>query len=409
MLPTTHQSQNIFRITKKELLFLDFVSILIGERYDPRKCKKLHLTFHVKFALILTARPDEPVRVEIWGLISEATMQDRDSNSQLLYGLFQSICGWALEMGYKDVSGMKNLLKLAMVDVCRQQHSEKPGLAAQMAVVADLGISLRNVQYALKALDDVQTFSESYIKIRQIQEEITIILSQNPRTLDELLPEVTFLIHAPYELQRRTLCTILSDLEKKGALKVTNDHGRTVYAVADTHPTLFDPHDISSRVSGVLTHIDAFNHTLGEPYQATFRIRREDAAAFQTAVNDFLRGTGTAYEQECDQDDPRCHPFTFYLGGMTHSDNRIPLNTAQSMLEVIRERFSDPARPSIARTHWYYLTPDRALTVYKEVCDFISREGYSAALGLNEDETTTMTCYIGLADRQSDHQIKKEN
>ncbi|MCX6641495.1 MAG: hypothetical protein NTW14_13605 [bacterium] len=335
-------------------------------------------------------------------------MLDRDSNSQLLYGLFQSICGWALEIGYKDISGMKNLLKLAMVDVCRQSHGEKPGLATQMAVVADLGISLRNVQYALKALENIQNFSESYIKIRQIQEEITIILSQKPDTLDGLLPEVSYLIHAPHELQRRTLRTILSDLEKKGIVRSDVERNRVKYSVVDSHPTLVDQHDISSRVSGVMTHIDAFTHTLGEPFVGNYRIRTADAAAFQTAINDFLRGTGTAYEQECSQSDPNCRPFTFYIGSATGNHLNHSMSVAEAMLEVIRERFADPSKPALARTHWYYLTPAKARIVLKEVCDFVDREGRMADMETADPDTFPLTCYVGLADRQSSPS-QKEN
>ena len=78
-------------------------------------------------------------------------MQVLDSNTRLLYGLFQSICGWALENGYRDISTMKNLLKLAMVDVCKRRYEDKPPTALQLSVVADLGISLRNAQYSYSA------------------------------------------------------------------------------------------------------------------------------------------------------------------------------------------------------------------------------------------------------------------
>ena len=79
-------------------------------------------------------------------------MQVRENDTQLLYGLFQGICSWAMEKGYKDIAGMKNLLKLAMVDTCRERHEDKSAFAAQMAIVTDLGISLRNRYFAIDFL-----------------------------------------------------------------------------------------------------------------------------------------------------------------------------------------------------------------------------------------------------------------
>ncbi|MBU1881729.1 hypothetical protein KKA08_06810, partial [bacterium] len=119
-------------------------------------------------------------------------MQVRDSDTQLLYGLFQGISTWAMDRGYKDIAGMKNLLKLAMVDTCSKRHADKSAFAAQMAIVTELGISLRNVQYTLKSLDELQDLSGDLVKIREIQKEITVVLLREQQTFDQILAEISY-------------------------------------------------------------------------------------------------------------------------------------------------------------------------------------------------------------------------
>ena len=328
-------------------------------------------------------------------------MQVRDNDTQLLYGFFQSISSWALEKGYRDVSRMKNLLKLAMIDVCRQRHAEKPALAAQMAVVADLGISLRNVQYALKTLDELSDFSTEFVKIREIQKEITVVLLKKPQTVEEIFAEVSYLIHAPYELQKRTLRTILQDMEQKGIITCEVENGKTYYKTVEHHVNLFDPSDLPARISGLLTQIDAFNHTVGQPYFQTRWLDPDQARGLQKAANEFLRGTGNAYEYECRENDLITKPYYFYLGSAPTTNPDRPISLPDAILEVIRARFADPDSPSILRNHWYHLTPASAQAVFDDVRHFIEREGESAGPQDSKDDAIPFTLYFGLADRQS--------
>lgn len=329
-------------------------------------------------------------------------MQVRDNNSELLYGLFRSICGWALEMGYKDISGLKNLLKLAMVDVCWNKHTDKSALAAQMAVVADLGISLRNVQYALKTLDELEDLSTGFVKIREIQKEITIILLKQPQTADDILNEVSYLIHAPHDLQKRALKTILKDMEQKGIITETEENGKTYYKTTQPHVSLFDPTDLSARVSGMLTHIDAFNHTLGKPFLNTYFITAAQARGLQTAINEFLLGTGNAYELECSEAGAVTKPYYFYIGSAETMNPNGYSSMHRNVLEVIHARFNDQNSPSLLRNHWYHLTPASAHAVFADVRRFIEREGKSASLNGGELQyRLPFSFYIGLADRQT--------
>lgn len=325
-------------------------------------------------------------------------MQVRDNDSQLLYGLFQSICGWALEKGYRDISTMKTLLKLAMVDVCRQKHSSKSPSAIQLSVVADLGISLRNVQYSLKALEGQNDISGGFIKIRQIQREILILLSHCPQTLEQILAEVSFLIHAPYDLQKRTLRMVLRDLEQKGIIESESEGAQLTYRTAESHIDLYNPADLPTRLSGLLSHIDAYNNTIGEPLFSIFHLHPDQAEDLQTALNEFLRGTGNAYEMECRETESVTKPYYFYLGCAPVQRGREPCGISEAMLEVIQARFKEPDSPTLAKTHWYHLTPGIAQTVFNEVCDFLKREGTSAGKNANKNETIPFAFYFGLAD-----------
>lgn len=327
-------------------------------------------------------------------------MQVRDSDTQLLYGLFQSICSWALEQGYKDISGMKNLLKLAMVDVCRQKHVDKSSFAVQMAVVTELGISLRNVQYALKTLDELKDLPGGFARIRQIQEEIVILLTRRPQTLDDILAEVSYLIHAPHDLQRRTLRAILKDLEQKGTISSDRENGVVQYRAQQAHINVFDPSDLASRVSGLLTHIDAFNHPIGRPFLHVYYLDPVRAKDLQTAVNEFLRGTGDAYELECRESNAITKPYSFYLGSAPISNPSDGLTAADVLLELVHTRFTDSEAPALARTHWYHLTPAGSKAVYGDVLNFIEREGMAANRCSAKSGAIPVAIYFGLADRK---------
>jgi hypothetical protein len=329
-------------------------------------------------------------------------MQVRDSEDQLFYGLFQSICSYALEKGYRDIATMKNLLKLAMVDVCRRQYDEKPASAAQMAVVSDLGISLRNVQYSLKELDDLNKVTTSFVKVRQLHREILTLLTEKPQTFQQILAEISYLIHAPYDLQKRSLKAMLKDLEQKGSITSEYAEGRTLYQTVDSHVTLFDPTDVSARLSGLLSHVDAFKHTIGEPVLRVYRMGLSQAEGLQRALQEYLVGTGDAYEMECKHQDRVTKPYHFYLGSAPVPNGNVPTEVSQAMLDVIHSRFQDPDSPSMARTHWYHLNPTSAGCVFREVSAFLAREAESAHQNAPDSADNLFAFYFGMADRQTD-------
>lgn len=328
-------------------------------------------------------------------------MQVRDSDTLLLYGLFQSICGWALEKGYRDITTMKHLLKLAMIDVCRQKYEDKPPSAVQMSVVEDLGISLRNVQYSLKSLQKLNDLTDSFVKIRQIRRELLTLLSQKPQSLDDLFPEVSHFIHAPYELQKRTLRTILRDLEQKGFIRAQIEEGTMKYRAVEAHVSLFDPTDISARLSGLLSHIDAFRNTVGEPFYGVFPLSVKQAKGLQTALHELLLGTGNAHEHECRESGAATSPYYYYLGCTVVNREHPPTCTADAMLEVIQARFKDADSPSIARTHWYHLSPAFAKEVYAEVVEFLKGEIAAMKGKLPVEETVPFAFYFGMAVRST--------
>ncbi|TKJ38428.1 hypothetical protein CEE37_12990 [candidate division LCP-89 bacterium B3_LCP] len=334
-------------------------------------------------------------------------MQVRDNNTQLLYGLFQSICGWALDTGYKDISGMKNLLKLAMVDTCHKRHEDKSTLAGQMAIVADLGISLRNVQYSLKALEEVQDLTSGFVKIREIQKEITIILLAEPQTEEQILHEISYLIHAPHDLQKRTLKTILRDMVKKDILRTSEENGATYFNASGPHISLFDTTDLSSRVSGLLTHINAYNNTIGRPLYKIFAVSHSQARGLHKAIHEFLLGTGNAYEHECSEANSVTKPYYFYIGSAPNKNPGTRPPISEAILEVIKARFNDPESTSMIRNHWYHLTPSAARCVYNEVRKFVEHEGILASQESDLREVHPFTFYFGLADRQRSDSIEE--
>ncbi|RJP77098.1 MAG: hypothetical protein C4524_08805 [Candidatus Zixiibacteriota bacterium] len=328
-------------------------------------------------------------------------MQVRDNDTLLLYGLFQSICGWALDKGYRDISTMKHLLKLAMVDAARQHHEEEPISSAQMSVVADLGISLRNVQYSMKALDELNSLSTGFVKIRQIHRELMTILTKGPQTFQDLLAEVSYLIHAPYDLQRRALLTILKDLEQKGHIRRETEKSKTLYYAAEAHASLFDPADMSARISGLLSHLDAFRNTVGQPLLKVYRLHPHQAEGLQRAIHELLVGTGNAYEHECTQVTAVTKPYYYYMGSCPVDEQQIPGSIPEAILTVIQNRFQNGETPSTARTHWYHLSPEFAGTLFQEISRFIHREASAAKTPAEDPAGVPFAFYFGMADRKN--------
>jgi hypothetical protein len=298
---------------------------------------------------------------------------------------------------------MKNLLKLAMVDTCRKRHEDKTTLAAQMAIVAELGISLRNVQYSIKNLDELQDLNSGFVKVREIQKEIIISLLTKPQTEEQILAEVSYLIHAPHDLQKRTLRTILRDMVQKHTLSADTENGVTVYRTTQPHVSLFDPTDLASRVSGLLTHIDAFNHTIGKPFYRTYSMSPSQAQGLHKAINEFLHGTGNAYEHDCREEKSVTKPYYFYMGSAPLSNTELRRNLSDAVLEVIQMRFKDPESPSMLRNYWYHLTPASARAVFDELKRFIDREATAASLDEDNPAAVPFTFYIGLAEHHRDH------
>lgn len=300
-------------------------------------------------------------------------MQVRDQDTQVIYGLFQSICEWGLDRGYTDIAALKNLLKLAMVDVCRRRHSDKSDAEAEIAVVMDLGISIRNVQNSLRELDELGDLSGSFIKIQQVLREILMILDQQPRTLDELVDKVTHLIHAPYDLQKRAMQSILESLEQQNIIGREEGKETVLYRMLEDHISLFDPEDKSAKISGLGDHIEAYEHTIGEPYVDIFHADSVQAKRMQIDVNTFLAKTGTDYEEKCRVNQVIFKPFYYYLGSAPLNNQNVPGNLPDAMLRVLRLRFTDPRSASIARTHWYNLDPPGSGSVFDEVRAFIKK------------------------------------
>ena len=327
-------------------------------------------------------------------------MQVLDSNTRLLYGLFQSICGWALENGYRDISTMKNLLKLAMVDVCKSRYEDKPPTALQMSVVADLGISLRNAQYSLKALDGLADVGGGAVQIRQIQREILMLLTQRPHSFEEIFAELSYLIHAPYDLQKRTMRTILKDLGEKDLIGQEIISGQVIFRPAEAHMDLFDPTDLAARLSGLLSHLDYYRHTFGKPYFEVFQLTAKQARGLQTAANDLLRGSGNDREFELRQSNTPTRPYYFYLGSAPLDQPNHTYSMNEAVLEVVQTRFRDVNSPSLAKAHWYHLTLNGSKSVFQEVRDFVRREG-EAASQEGRGAGQPFAFYFGMADRRT--------
>ena len=137
------------------------------------------------------------------------------SDVQLLYGLLYSVCGWAFERGFRDVPKLKELTRVAMVDVAGKQYIGKPKSMAQSGISADLDLSIRNVQRAQKLREKLGKYQLELAKISEIQTEIHIRLNVNPMTLDDLIGELSYKMLFPYSMQKSFMKEILNDMVRK--------------------------------------------------------------------------------------------------------------------------------------------------------------------------------------------------
>ncbi|TKJ40831.1 hypothetical protein CEE37_07670 [candidate division LCP-89 bacterium B3_LCP] len=327
-------------------------------------------------------------------------MQVNDSDAELLFGLFQSVCEWSLDRGFNNVGEIKDLCKIAMVDVCHQRHDGKPASIAKMATGTDLGISIRNVERSLNKSRGFRNNDNGSLNIRKIRKEIAVVLTRKDQTLDGILSEVSYLMHGARDLQKRTLKVFLQDMEKKNQISSYGEGDTKYYKSKSQHISMFDMTDFYARMLGVLEHVDAFNHSIIDPLYNVFTMKPEAAVKLQKAVNEIIEGTGNAYEQECKEIGAVTKEYNFFFGSVISPGFNVNIPLAQTVLNVINTRFGDPDSPSAARTHWYHLTEACAKIVFSEVCAFIKKEGEAESQNASHYNAKPFAFYFGLADRQ---------
>lgn len=325
-------------------------------------------------------------------------MQIRDNDTELIYGLFKSICEWALEKGYKDISAMKNLIKLAMVDVCINKHSEKSPTDAQITTVMDLGVSLRTVQRSLNEIDALADVGDGFIRIPQILRIILALLTERSKTEDELVREVSYLIHAPYNLQIKAVRSILIGLVRSGIIKEVTEREKTFYGLTKDHISLVNLRDKSAKMLGLAAHIDAYVHSVAEPLFVAFNTTGVKAKKIQHSINKFLIKIGTEQEKRCKVDAEDRRPFYFYFGSAPHHGVTGQYILPDAILEVLRLRFIDPNSSSISRTHWYYLIPAMSRVVFDQVTEFIEKEASRISIVSEGKDIRPYFAYLGVSD-----------
>ncbi|MFH1735687.1 MAG: hypothetical protein ABIE92_13355 [bacterium] len=298
-------------------------------------------------------------------------MQEQQGSPELLYGLFRSICGWAFESGYRDINEVKNLAKLAMIDVCKQKHASKGIFAQQMGIVTDLGISIRNVQKSLKDLDEIKDLLGGFVKVREVQKEIAILLNEAPRTTEELTYELSYLIRAPYDLQIRTMKAILQEMVQKGLITETNKDGESRFNACNAFIDLFNPADLTARVMGVKTMINAYKHSLTEPLLEVYHLTPQAAEKLQFEIQDFIMNLGDSTEAANSSATEETDPYYFYLGSFEQQTVKAPDNALDAIIECIQVRFTESEQPSCAQVFWFQLTEDQSLDVSDKVEEFI--------------------------------------
>jgi hypothetical protein len=325
-------------------------------------------------------------------------VQVRDSEIQILYGLFKSICEWAAAKGVNDVSALKDLLKQAMVEVYMGRHVDLSPHRAHTATAIDLGISIRNVETSLRKTHSLDDISPGFIRLQPLLRRISFLLVNAPQTVDDLISEVSPLIHAPYDLQKSIIHSIMNSLEQACIVYTEVREGRTYYAPVGGHLILFYPGDSVAKLSGMIAHIEAYEHMVCEPFLRIFHLSSDQARLMQAEAAKTLRDIGTAREKVCREQPGTFKSFYFLLGSTPLEDSKTPPSVSDVILRNTKLRFADPASPSMASTHWYDLTRECANQVFHELTDFIEREGAAQNHIRAEKGTAPYAFYMGLAD-----------
>ncbi|TKJ40832.1 hypothetical protein CEE37_07675 [candidate division LCP-89 bacterium B3_LCP] len=313
-------------------------------------------------------------------------MQIRDNDTELIYGLLKSICEWALEKGYTDISAMKNLTKLAMIDVCMDKHKDKPPTVAQIASVMDLGLSLRTVQRGLNEIDDLNDVSDRLIRIPQVLRIVLAKLTAGPKTLEDIHREVSYLIHAPESLQLKAIKSILNGLISSNIVTKIETSRTVKYELLENQISLVNLRDKSAKMLGMAAFMEAYFNIDSEPCIVSFNSTPTEAKRIQKLINMRLIKIGTELEKTSEQCEDR-KPFYYGFGSASHLNTNEDSHLSKLILEVLWLRSIDPKSPSMARTHWYYLSPQNAELVYSQVIEFIDEKVSSAVQASSEEQT----------------------
>jgi len=325
-------------------------------------------------------------------------MQEQQSNPELLYGLFRSICGWAFESGYRDINEVKNLAKLAMIDVCRQKHADKSIFAQQMGIVTDLGISIRNVQKSLKHLDELKDLLGGFVKVREIQKEIAILLNEAPRTAEQLTYELSYLIHAPYDMQNRAMRAILQEMVQKNLIKEIVQDRKKLFAACDEFIDLFNPEDLTARVMGVKTMINACKHSITDPLLEVYNLSPKAAAKLQLDIQEFIMELGNSIEAQNDDSGKTKEPYYYYLGSFEQQSVEAPDTALDAILECIQVRFTESSQPSCAQVFWFQLTDEQSWGVNDRIEAFIREQCRAYSDEMSGQSSTPFVFFFGLSE-----------
>jgi hypothetical protein len=326
-------------------------------------------------------------------------MQVWDNDVQAVYKLFTNLCAWASQRGLNDVSAMKELLKLAMVNVYLERHQDKSPHKAHLAAAMDLGISVRNIEKCLKATQKLNNSHSGLSGVPQIIWNIIQLLNQRSHSFAELLDTVPPEEGSSKTQQHEALLSILAKLEETGFIKAEIKKGERYYLISPALVYFFDMDNLV-RLLSLVMHIEAYENVVTESFFKVYYMDCGQIEAVRRKLHEHVFEVLDVRGQTSHANDSIRRYYSTIYGFGRWGYNRPPNTLADVILRFIKLRFTAPSSLSGMRTSMNYLTPEYAQVAFTTIRSFIEQLGQMQPTAKERPSHHPVVFYLGMTGAQ---------
>jgi DNA-binding transcriptional ArsR family regulator len=328
-----------------------------------------------------------------------------ENDAEFLYGLFMSICRKGAEKGFNNISTMKELLRLAMVNVHLEKHADLSPRKANLAAARDLDISVSNVEKCLKGAHKFSDVNPDFINLQQTGWKIIQHLDRTKQrhSFEDLFNRVAHMIHAPEEQQGKALLSTLKKLEETGLIKSELKGGTKYFSISPSLDYKFNI-DNFVRLLGLVIHLEAYENVATEPFFRVYYSTREKALVMRRQFDTYIFETIDELDEDDESVQAHASDVQFYYtfcGFGPWDEDRRPAGLADVILKIVKQRFANPASPSMMKTLTCYFTPANAQIAYEKIRNYIEQQGQALGTVKRTSAHHPVVFYLGMTGQNS--------